>query len=227
MHALVVLLLLFIILHIPSWWSWRILKQNQVQREDIQGTGELFARHLVKQLHLDSVSIEPTRQGDHYDPSNKAVRLSIDNYDGKSLTAMVVAAHEVGHALQDHLGYRPLHLRTKLAYIAHHAERAGSLIIYGAPIIFALTQMPSSGLIVLILGILTIGISSVLHLVTLPVEFDASFSRALPILKAGNYLSPDDLKTAKSILFACALTYVASSLASVLSVWRWITIFRR
>lgn len=216
------------VLYGPSLWAGRILKAHQHKRDDIKGTGGEFARHLLTKLHLDHVKLETTNNGgDHYDPLSKTVRLGEDNHGTKSLTAIVVAAHEVGHALQDNLNYKPLKARTQMARIAVHAERAGALLIYAVPIAAILTKTPASGLIILLLGIVTMGISSVVHLITLPVEFDASFGRALPILQAGKYLTQEDMTRARRILLACALTYVANSLAGLLNIWRWVTIFRR
>ncbi len=227
MHILILLLLLFAVLYGPSLWASRILKAHQHERDDIKGTGGEFAQHLLKQLHLDHVKLETTEDGDHYDPTSKTVRLSEDNFNTKSLTAVVVAAHEVGHALQDNLNYRPLKTRTQMAQVAFHAERAGALLIYAVPIAAILTKAPTSGLVMFLLGVLTMGISSLVHLITLPVEFDASFGRALPVLKAGNYLEKEDMARARRILLACALTYVANSLSGLLNIWRWITVFRR
>lgn len=227
MHFLFLILLIVGALYGPSLWANSILKRHQKTRDDIKGTGGEFAQHLLKQLGLNHVALETTDQGDHYDPESKTVRLSEDNYQQKSLTAMVVAAHEVGHALQHELNYQPLTLRTRLAMVAYHAERVGAILIYAIPFIALLTRTPTSGLVMLLLGVATMGISSIVHIITLPVEFDASFNRALPILKAGEYLSEDDYQHARKILLACALTYVAQSLAGLLNIWRWMTVFRR
>ena len=97
----------------------------------------------------------------------------------------------------------------------------------GIPIAVALARTPSAGLLVLLAGMATMGISALVHLVTLPVEWDASFRRALPVLQEGNYLSPQDMQGARRILMAAALTYVAASLASLLNLWRWIMLLRR
>lgn len=227
MHFALILLAFIAIFFVPQLWATRILKRHQKQREDFAGTGGEFARHLIKQLHLDPVKLESTEDGDHYSPIEKTIRLNKQNHDGKTLTAIVTAAHEVGHALQDKLHYRPLKLRTQLAQVAYHAERAGALLIYSVPIVAALTRVPYSGFVMLILGIATMSLSAIVHLITLPVELDASFNRAMPILKAGDYLNEKDMDNARKILLACALTYVAASLSGLLNVWRWITIFKR
>ena len=226
MHFLVLLLLLLGLFYGPSLWANRVLRQHSQASDKYAGTGSQFAAHLIKQLKLD-ISLEQTDQGDHYDPIHKTVRLSPDNFNQKSLTAVVVAAHEVGHALQDQLDYRPLRMRTQLAQVAHHAERVGALFMYAIPVIFLLTHTPASGLLMFALGLVTMGIGSVVHMVTLPVEFDASFKRAMPVLQAGNYLDDQDMRHARKILLACALTYVAQSLAGLFNIWRWMTVFRR
>jgi hypothetical protein len=97
----------------------------------------------------------------------------------------------------------------------------------GIPIAAALAQTPVAGVVVLVAGMATMGIATLVHLVTLPVEWDASFGRALPVLQQGNYLSPEDEQGARRILTAAALTYVAASLASLLNLWRWIAFLRR
>jgi Zn-dependent membrane protease YugP len=227
MHIILLLLILMLALFGPQFWASSILKRYQKPRDDFPGTGGEFARHLLKQLHIDHAGVEETDMGDHYDPQEKMVRLGVENYAGKSLTAVVTAAHEVGHALQDQLNYGPLKLRSHLAKIAFNAERAGALLIYAVPIIAGITHAPSSGVLMLVLGIAVMSVSSIVHFVTLPVEFNASFGRALPVLEAGGYLSSEDMKAARKILLACALTYVAASLAGLLNIWRWITIFRR
>ncbi len=90
-----------------------------------------------------------------------------------------------------------------------------------------LTRIPQAGALTILIGLLSMGLSTIVHLVTLPVEFDASYGKALPILKEGKYLHDGDLKHAEKILKAAALTYVAGSLASLLNLGRWIAVLRR
>ena len=226
MHFLIILLGIVAVFYGPSVWASSVLKRHSKEVTKYPGTGGEFAQHLITQLGL-TVSLETTDQGDHYDPQAKVIRLSEDNFNTKSLTAVVVAAHEVGHALQDSLNYRPLKIRTQLALIAYHAERVGALFMYAIPIVAGITRAPTSGFIMLFLGLATMSISSIMHFITLPVEFDASFKRALPVLQAGHYLDEQDMKYARKILLAAALTYVAQSLSGLFNIWRWITIFKR
>ncbi|HEX9869149.1 MAG TPA: zinc metallopeptidase [Candidatus Tectomicrobia bacterium] len=211
----------------PQLWTRRVFAQYSGPRPDYPGTGAELARHLLDRFDMKHVKVDTTEKGDHYDPETKAVRLTPDKFSGKSLTAVTVAAHEVGHAIQDYIGYQPLAERTRLVRVAHGAERVGVVMMMGIPIATALARTPVAGILVLVAGMATMGISTLVHLITLPVEWDASFRRALPVLQQGNYLSPDDMQGARRILTAAALTYVATSLASLLNLWRWIAFLRR
>ena len=221
------LIIVGIVIFGPQLWTRRVFAQHSVPRPDFPGTGAELARHLLDRLDMKHIKVEMTDMGDHYDPETKTVRLMPDKFTGKSLTAVTVAAHEVGHAIQDHTGYQPLVERTRLVRVAHGAEKVGGMVMMGIPIAAAMTQTPMAGVFVLVAGMATMGISTLVHLLTLPVEWDASFRRALPVLQKGNYLSPQDEQGARRILTAAALTYVAASLASLLNLWRWITFLRR
>lgn len=226
MPWLILLLLILLLVFGPSLWAKYVLARHADDRPDYPGTGGELARHLLDEAGLPEVTVEPTDAGDHYDPSDKAVRLTRDNLDGRSLTAVAVAAHEVGHALQDRDGYAPLKTRTRLIKTIGGLQKLGSVILFGTFILGAVSRSPLVALLGVGAGVATMAGAVVIHLVTLPVEFDASFKRALPILKRGGYLPKDDLPAAHSILRACALTYVASSLSSLLNLWRWIRFLR-
>jgi len=221
------IILIVVIIYGPQYWVSHVLRTHSTQQEHFPGTGGELAQHLVERFGLDGVKVEPTQLGDHYDPSAKAVRLTPDKFDGKSLTAITVAAHEVGHAIQHKVGYPPLLWRQKLAGIAMMAEKIGALSAFAIPILALVSRSPRVGLIMLSIAIGSMLIGTILHLVTLPVEWDASFKRALPVLSQGDYISDREMKHAHKILTAAALTYVAGSLASLLNLGRWIAILRR
>lgn len=218
---------LLLLLFAPQWWAQAVLRRHSKPRPDFPGSGGEFARHLLDKFELHGVKVEGAPQGDHYDPQAKAVRLTPDKLDGRSLTAVVVAAHEVGHALQDHLGYQPLQWRSRLVLLAQRAEKMGAGVMMVLPLVALLTRSPAAGGVTFLVGLLSIASMALVHLVTLPVELDASFGRALPLLKAGRFISAEDERAAHRILQACALTYLASSLASLLNVWRWLRLWRR
>ena len=211
----------------PQLWTRRVFAKHSTPRPDFPGTGGELARHLLNRFDLHHITVEPTQVGDHYDPVSKTVRLTSAIFEGKSLTAITIATHEVGHAIQDHLGYQPLAERTKLVRVAQRAEKIGAVLMMGIPIAAAVARTPVASVVVMMAGLATMGISTLVHLVTLPVEWDASFRRALPVLRQGNYLSPDDEQGARSILTAAAFTYLAASLASLVNLWRWIAFLRR
>ena len=221
---IVLLVLLIAMIFLPQFWVQRVLKKHSAERTDFPGTGGEFARHLIKQQGLN-VKLETTEQGDHYDPSTKTVRLSSDNFNGKSLTAVATAAHEVGHAIQHQQGMALLLLRTPLAKFAFYVERIAQVALLSTPVF--LSFLPGVGRVSLIVAIVGMLASTLVHFVTLPVEFNASFSKALPILKNGQYLKNNDYQNARKILLACALTYVSAALASLLNVWRWLRFLRR
>ena len=227
MPVLILAVLLLLAIFGPQWWAASVLRRHSRPRADFPGTGGEFARHLLNQFQLDDVSVEVTELGDHYDPEARVVRLTADKLNGKSLTAVTVAAHEVGHAIQHHLGYAPLQWRSRLVRLAQVAEKTGMGIMMVLPLVALLTRSPAAGAVTLLVGLGSMAISTIVHLVTLPVEWDASFGRAMPLLRAGRYLDQEDEKAARRILQACALTYFASSLASLLSVWRWLRMWRR
>ena len=226
--VLVLILLVIAAVFLPQMWARAVLARYSRERDDFPGTGAEFGQHLIKSAKLSGYGVTRADPGvgDHFNPATRTVALSGDHHDRRSLTAIVVAAHEVGHAIQDYIGYGPLRLRTRLALAAALAERIASIMLVAMPLITVLTRAPAAGAGLLVAGIATMALPVVIHLITLPVEFDASFRRAMPILEQG-YLEDADLKAARRILWACALTYVAASLASLLNFWRWIRVLRR
>ena len=186
-----------------------------------------LARLLLDSIGLHKVGTETSDVGDHYDPEHKVVRLTPQNYEGRSLTAVTIAAHEVGHALQDARGYGPLKWRTQLVRWVSPVEKAGAALLMATPLIIGLTRAPAAGLLMFLGGLLVLGSGVVIHLLTLPTEFDASFGRALPMLAQEQILRPGDERHARRLLRAAALTYVSASLMSLLNIARWWAILRR
>jgi Zn-dependent membrane protease YugP len=213
----------------PGLWVKHVMNtySNPADRYRDQGSGGELARHLLDRFDLGDVAVEETPAGDHYDPAARTVRLTPGNYAGYSLTAVTVAAHEVGHAIQHARGESLFQTRQKLARAAMIAERAAGVLLVAAPVVFILTRVPQASALTLLIGALAMALGTVVHLVTLPVEFDASYGKALPILKEGDYLHDGDLQHAEKILKAAALTYVAGSLASLLNLGRWLAVLRR
>jgi Zn-dependent membrane protease YugP len=221
------ILLFFLLIYAPQYWVKRVLdKFNQKEEESFPGTGGEFARHILDKLNLEEVKVEITENGDHYDPDARSVRLTRDKFNGKTLTSITVAAHECGHAIQ-HGAQDPLFIfRCRIARFSIWAQRIGSFLLFSAPLVVILFRIPSAAFINLIGVFLLVGFSTLLHLITLPVEVDASFNKALPILENG-YLNSSQIPAARKILKAAAWTYVSGSLAGLLNFWRWISILKR
>ena len=227
MGFLIVALILLGIIFGPGIWVRHVLEKYSKPADRYPGSGAELARLLLDRYGLNAVKVEETEQGDHYDPEAKAVRLTEDKFNGRSLTAVTVAAHEVGHALQDHSNYTPLKLRTRLVRAIGPVQRLGAGILVVAPFIGILTRAPGLGAIMLLAGLITLATSTAVHALTLPTEFDASFARALPMLDQENILKEVDRPHARRLLTAAALTYVSASLMSLLNIARWWAILRR
>jgi len=221
--ALMVLALIFG----PSIWVKLVMWRYSSEKPEMPGTGGELAKHLIERFSLKDVDVEVTEQGDHYDPIEKKVRLSQEHYGSKSLTAIAIAAHEVGHAIQDQQGDKRLATRTKMVPIVDKVARWSVAIIYLSPIIGIITRHPMPFSLLLILGLSGFIARMMIHALTLPIEFDASFSKALPLLREGNYISQPNEKAVNSILRAAALTYVSAALADILNLSRWIVILSR
>jgi len=225
-YLIAILLGLLLIFGPQLWIKWVLERYNREPEANFPGTGGELARHLLDRYELQEVKVETTELGDHYDPSTRTVRLTADKFDGRTLTAITVAAHECGHAFQ-HAAAEPLFLlRTRLASVSVYAQRIGSLLLFAAPFSVLLTRLPSAAVFNISGAFLIMGFAVAMHLLTLPVEIDASFKKALPLLSSG-YLSARQIPAARSILRAAAWTYVAASLASLLNFWRWMALLRR
>src|SRR6202140_2119678 len=171
--AIPAVLLLLLLIVAPQLWITSVMKRHSSQRPAIPWTGGEFARMLLDGMKLTSVKVEETALGDHYHPLAKSVRLKTEHYFGRSLTALVIAAHEVGHAMQDATGYAPLQTRTRVAEVADFIHKAGALFVIASPVIAALLRHPGGLLIGLAAAVLMNISAVVMHAVTLPVEFDA------------------------------------------------------
>jgi Zn-dependent membrane protease YugP len=227
MHYLILILLLLAAIYLPQFWVRQVLSHYHRKEEvNFPGTGGELARHLLDRFELAEVKVETTEMGDHYDPSARCVRLTPDKYNGRTLTAITVAAHECGHALQ-HAAREPLFMfRTHLAKLTVWAGRLGSLLLFAAPFMVLLTRAPSLAMVNITGAFLILGFALAVQLITLPVELDASFNKALPLLQSG-YLQREQMPGARKILRAAAFTYVAASLAGLLNFWRWLALLKR
>ena len=204
----------FLSLFIPSLWVKYILKKNNSILPDMPFTGREIGNKIIDEYNLEKVSIELIKQVDHYNPLEKKVKICEDKLDKKSITSISVVAHEIGHAIQDKENYKPLILRQKLIEKTLILQRIGSfLLIIGLPSIFAFTKSPTITFLAAMIIIGCLSTNVLIHFITLPVEFDASFKRALPILQ--KYVPNNNMKQCRSVLRAAAFTYLAQSIVSI------------
>ena len=219
--------LLLLAVFMPSFWVRWVMRRHAGDISDMPGTGGELAEHLIERFELEGVSAEMTELGDHYDPQSKMVRLSEENWRGKSLTAVAIAAHEVGHAIQHQQNDARLSARSKLVPIVNLVGQISVGVVAVAPIVGLVTQQPVPILAIAIIGLSGLLLRMLLHLVTLPTEWDASFGKALPILKQGNYIPEEQEFAVRRILRAAALTYAAAALADAFNLFRWAAILLR
>jgi Zn-dependent membrane protease YugP len=222
MHPLAILIPAAALMFGPRLWVNHILKKHHRTDDNIRTTGGEVARALLDRYNLRTVRVEGTDIGDHYDPAARVVRLARDKLDRKTLTAVTTAAHEVGHALQHASGYGPFVMRTYLARAAEVTGRTGTVLLLATPLVALATRRPVPPVIITTTAVATIGAGVIARIAALPVELDASFRRALPLLLQDGYIRAGQERQARTILMACSLTYLASSLAGVLNIWPWL-----
>lgn len=180
-------------------------------------TGQEAARRILDAEGLHHVQVECIQSGDHYDPSAQAVRLSMDNFHGATVTAVSVAAHECGHAIQHATGYAPLKFRTTLVPVANIGSKLGiPIIIIGV--------LLSWNQVLIQIGIGAFALAVLFQLVTLPVEFNAS-SRALVKAEQYGLLTTEENEGSKKVLRAAAMTYVAAAASSILQLLRLVLLY--
>lgn len=228
MIIVLIILGIFLLALGPQLWIRWVFFRFKADVPQLPGTGAELARHLLKRFDVEGVVVEETSPfRDHFDSGAPAVRLSPDNFHGRSLTAVAVATHEVGHAIQWHRDEAIFRLRKRYIPLAMKLQRFGLLLLSLSPIIGVITRHPAGIATPLVGGLLMALCGAATYLIVLPEEWDASFNKALPILSEGDYVSEAQLPAVRTILRAAALTYAAGALASILQVWRWLPLLLR
>lgn len=200
-------------------WVNSAMKKYHRERNVRGLTGGAAAERMLREAGLYDVRVECLSKGggDHYDPRTRTVRLSYENYNYATVTAVAVAAHECGHAKQHQEAYAPLKLRTAMAPVVSIANYVGMpLIFLGILLSFNQTLIH--------IGIWVFAVAVLFQLITLPVEFNAS-ARALQTIETDGLLSSTEHSGAKKVLTAAALTYVAGAAASILQLLRLMILF--
>lgn len=210
-----------LIIIIPIWAQLRV-KRTYSKYSKVASSSYLrgaeVARKILDQNGLYNVNIEEVRGklSDHYDPRTKTVRLSSDNYHGHSVAAAAIAAHEVGHAIQDAEAYSFLRLRATLVPVANIGSNFSWILIIIGMLLGASNFV--------LLGIVFMAAAVLFQLVTLPVEFNAS-SRAMDQVVAIGVIRNDEERETKKVLSAAALTYVAAAAVAVMELLRLVLIY--
>lgn len=205
--------------------SWR-MKATFAKYERVASqsrlTGREVAERILRANGIYDVCVRPVsgRLTDHYDPRDKTVSLSEVIYGSTSVAAIAVAAHECGHAIQDNVGYVPLNLRSAFVPVANFGSRLSWPLIFVG---FLLGYGNISNILIQI-GIAMFLLAVIFQIITLPVEFDAS-RRALIELENNEILLDKEDKSARKVLFAAAMTYVAAAAAGVLQMLRLMLLF--
>ena len=193
------------------------MKKYHKVRNESGITGAEAARRILNQEGLYHVQIDCTESGDHYDPRTNTVNLSYENFNNATVTAVGVAAHECGHAIQHAKGYVPLNIRSALVPVVNIGSNIGMpLIILGVFL--------SWNEVLIQIGIWAFSLSVLFQLVTLPVEFNAS-GRAVQKVEQYGLLTASENKGCKKVLTAAAMTYVAAAASSVLQLLRLVLLF--
>ena len=221
MNPVLILVPAAVLIFGPRLWVKRVLTRHDQPREDLPYSGGELARQLLDLHQLHTVKVEITDVGDHYDPEARAVRLSRHRFERRSLTAVTTAAHEVGHALQHASAYGPFIWRSRLAKVSQVTGEVGAALFLTIPIAAITSGRPIPPNVIATTALSILGVGAVAQLTALPTELNASFDRALPMLRQG-YIQPEQVEAAREILTACSLTYVASSLLGVLNIWPWL-----
>ena len=181
-------------------------------------TGAEAARMILNVNGLQDIYVVETKGNltDHYDPSRKVIRLSSGVYNAESISAVAIAAHECGHAIQDKEAYRPMRIRSKIVPIINFSSYAGYVVLIIGIIMQSLNLIWA--------GIILEAAILLFQLITLPVELDAS-KRAMKIIQEQNLLIDNECGKAKTVLTAAALTYVAAVLSAMLEILRLVILY--
>jgi Zn-dependent membrane protease YugP len=187
-------------------------------------TGARVAREILDSNGLYDVGVEETQGflSDHYDPRSRVLRLSPDVARQPSISAVGVAAHEAGHAIQHQKGYMPLQIRSAMVPAVQFGSNLAPMLIFGGIMLQILfSQAATLGYAIAWLGVIGYGLAALFSIVTLPVELDAS-SRAKKLLYQYNIVDKQELAGVTAVLNAAAWTYVVAAIAALLQLAYWI-----
>lgn len=206
-------------------WLNYVFNKNDKILINMPFNGQEFGNLILEEKGLNNVLIEETSVGDHYDLNEKKVKVLNDRLNKKSLTSISIICHEIGHAIQHQENYKPLKNRTIIVKSTAWITQIGnSILLIGIPFIFATgaTSLIKTSLIIVLISLI---IGVFIHIITLDVEFDASFNRAMPIIR--EKVPKEYHNACRSVLLAAALTYVVGTIRNFISLrYIWLLLSR-
>ena len=218
--------IIFLLLSVfPMLWLNYVFNKNDKTLINMPFNGQEFGNLILEEKGLNNVLIEETSVGDHYDLNEKKVKVLNDRLNKKSLTSISIICHEIGHAIQHQENYKPLKNRTIIVKSTAWITQIGnSILLIGIPFIFATgaTSLIKTSLIIVLISLI---IGVFIHIITLDVEFDASFNRAMPIIR--EKVPKEYHNACRSVLLAAALTYVVGTIRNFISLrYIWLLLSR-
>ena len=218
--------IIFLLLSVfPMLWLNYVFNKNDKILINMPFNGQEFGNLILEEKGLNNVLIEETSVGDHYDLNEKKVKVLNDRLNKKSLTSISIICHEIGHAIQHQENYKPLKNRTIIVKSTAWITQIGnSILLIGIPFIFATgaTSLIKTSLIIVLISLI---IGVFIHIITLDVEFDASFNRAMPIIK--EKIPKEYHNACRSVLLAAAFTYVVGTIRNFISLrYIWLLLSR-
>ena len=218
--------IIFLLLSVfPMLWLNYVFNKNDKILINMPFNGQEFGNLILEEKGLNNVLIEETSVGDHYDLNEKKVKVLNDRLNKKSLTSISIICHEIGHAIQHQENYKPLKNRTIIVKSTAWITQIGnSILLIGIPFIFATgaTSLIKTSLIIVLISLI---IGVFIHIITLDVEFDASFNRAMPIIR--EKVPKEYHNACRSVLLAAALTYVVGTIRNFISLrYIWLLLSR-
>ena len=202
---------------VPSWWVGRVMRRYHVESQHLAGDGMSLAQHFNQRFALEAV-VTDLPLPSHYDPRSRTINIQNSYAHSRSLTSIAIATHEVGHAIQHRRGEKMFTLRHGIGVVLATFGKYMWVVWLALPL---LTYTNAKlGLLALTSVVVFNLLNVVFHVITLPVEWDASFTKALPILQQGDYVRQEDLPAIRSILRAAVFTYIAGALLNTIFIWR-------
>lgn len=217
---LIIMLVGLPLVYLPQLWVQGTFKKISKIESSSRMTGLNVATDMLKRHGILDVEVQQTHSflGDHYSPGEKVVRLSPDVYNGRSIAAAAIAAHEVGHAIQHARSYYPVILRGKMFPVVQLGSQLGPLLLMASFILsFMMAGFSDFAFMIGVAGVVLFSLAVLFHFVTLPVEIDASM-RAMRVLREASYLNHSELPQAKKVLTTAAFTYIATALYALLEL---------